>query len=134
MTSAFRYPITFLPCKDLKEMIDFYHGILGLEIALEQGQCVIFNIGTKDHVSYWGFCSHYEEFITPSKRVCLTLVVNTQEEVREWTEKLTQKNIECYRKPQYTEQFKIYNAFFTDPMDYSVEIQAFDPDGEPLFH
>lgn len=134
MFPSFKYPITFLPCKDLNEILRFYKDILGLTVALEQGDCIIFQIGASSHISYWGFCSHYDEFIEPAKRVCLTLVVDTPDEVMALTKYLKEKKVVCYREPQSTSQFKIFNAFFTDPMGYTIEIQSFDIDGQPLGH
>ena len=133
MIPKFQYPITFLPCKNLEETTSFYTNILDLEIALEQGECVIFKIGDSPHISYWGFCAHYSEFLTPAKRVCLTIVVNKKMEVDKWHKILTQKKILCTRTPNYTPQFKIYNAFYQDPTGYTIEIQAFDVDAKPKF-
>ena len=133
MIPKFQYPITFLPCKNLDEINIFYTKILGLEIALEQGECVIFKIGHSPHTGYWGFCAHHSEFITPAKRVCLTLVVNTKMDVDRWHKNLTQNNILCTKIPMDTPLFKIYNAFYQDPMGYTIEIQAFYNDSKPKF-
>lgn len=134
MVPPFKYPITFLPCKNLDEMIKFYTEILGLELALEQGDCFIIKIGESPHISYWGFCSHYEDFITPARRVCLTLVVDSPKEVDSWTQNLINQKVKCTRQAQATPQFKIYNAFFEDPMGYTIEVQSFDSDGQPKWH
>lgn len=134
MIPTYRYPITFLPCKNLSDILHFYRDILGLEIALEQGQCVIFKIGRSPHISYWGFCAHYDEFVKPAKRVCLTLVVDSPDEVIALSNYLKEKKIECYREAQSTPQFKIFNTFFTDPMGYTIEIQSFNSDGLPMDH
>ncbi len=129
----FKYPMNFLPCDDLESIRAFYHDILGLKIALEQGPCLIFKVGESPHISYWGFCSHYTEKIGNPSKVCLTLVVNSEKEVNEWYDFLTAKNVQCTKKPAQNMRFKIYHAFFLDPVGYSVEIQYFYPDGEPLF-
>ncbi len=131
MVSQFSYPITFLPCKNMEENQHFYHQILKLPIALEQGQCILYKIGTDKHYSYWGFCSHYDEYIQNEKKVCLTLVVNTTTEVDEWHEELIKNCVKCIKKPAHTPQFKIYNGFYEDPMGYTIEIQAFYEDGKP---
>lgn len=127
----FRYPMTFLPCKDLALTRKFYHDILGLTIALEQGKCVIFQIGDQVNLAYWGFCSHYTEFIENPKQVCLTLVVENEQEVDRWHKYLLKQGVECTKNPARTPQFKIYNAFFKDPMGYTLEVQMFDEGGKP---
>ncbi len=132
MPTNFSYPITFLPSRDLLETRQFYEKILKLPVALEQGKCIIFKIGTKNHFSYWGFCSHYNEFITPAKRVCLTLVVEQKHEVDEWHQELLSNQVKCIKEPSQTQQFKIYNSFYEDPMGYTIEIQSFDEDGKPI--
>ena len=131
--NPFSYPITFLPCKNLDQIHQFYENVLQLEVALEQGQCIIYKIGESPHISYWGFCSHYDEFLKPAHRVCLTLVVSTRTEVDSWHQKLVSLDIDCSKPPKYTEQFKIYNAFYRDPMGYTIEIQSFDENAKPKF-
>jgi catechol 2,3-dioxygenase-like lactoylglutathione lyase family enzyme len=131
MVSKFQYPITFLPCRDLDENRQFYEQILGLPVALEQEQCILYKIGTEKHFSYWGFCSHYEEYLQNEKKVCLSLIVDTNEEVDEWHAELTKKGVKCIKEPGHTPRFKIYNGFYEDPMGYTVEIQAFYQDGKP---
>ncbi len=131
---SFRYPITFLPCTDLDATRRFYASLLKLEIALEQKECIIFKIGDAPHISYWGFCRHYKELLNPAKRVCLTLVVNEDQDVDRWTEILGKFGVNCTKKPEKTPQFGIYNAFFEDPMGYTLEIQAFDIQAQPKWH
>ena len=125
------YPITFLPCQDLSTTREFYNGLLQLPIVLEQGHCVLFQIGESSNRAFWGFCSHYTGFIEMPKHVCLTLVVETREDVDAYFKMLTEANIECIKKPTETPQFQIYNTFFKDPMGYSLEIQMFYPEGKP---
>lgn len=132
MVSKFQYPITFLPCKDLEENRQFYEKILGLPVALEQGPCILYKIGTENHFSYWGFCSHYDEYIQNGKKICLTLVVDTIENVDDWHLELKRKGVKCIKEPAHTPKFKLYNGFYEDPMGYTIEIQAFYEDGKPL--
>ncbi|MHA1519859.1 MAG: VOC family protein [Promethearchaeota archaeon] len=125
------YPMTFLPCRDLTATRDFYKGLLKLPIVLEQGPCVIFQIGESPNRAYWGFCSHYTEFIDNPQHVCLTLVVESKKDVEAYHKMLLEASIECIKNPAETPQFKIYNTFFKDPMGYSLEIQMFYPEGKP---
>jgi len=129
---TFSYPITFLPCKDLNKTRVFYETILKLEVALVQAHCLVFKIGNINHYAYWGFCSHYDEYLYPPGKVCLTLVVEENDSVDSWYNILTGKGITCTGKPRYKPEFKIYNSFYLDPMGYTIEIQSFDPDGKPI--
>ena len=55
----------------------------------------------------------------------------TQAEVDEWHQYLVDAAVKVKRPPQYTTAFKIYNGFYLDPIGYTIEIQAFDPDAQP---
>ena len=137
----FAYPITFLPCRDLEAVRQFYETILLLPVALEQSRCLLFKIGHDPHYAYWGFCEQEaeqgqkkeqnQEILSPPKKVCLTLVVSTRAEVDRWHHELHHQNILCTKEPAYTAEYHIYNVFYTDPTGYTVEIQAFDDDGKP---
>lgn len=131
LPEGFQYPIVFLPCRDLEVVRSFYSGILGLDLTLDQGSCLIFRIGSSRAGGYWGFCSGVKSDLVSPKGVCLTLVVASREEVDEWHTRLTQLNVTCTKPPSHTTRFHIYNAFFRDPMNYTLEIQAFDAGHAP---
>ncbi len=126
MPKKFSYPITFLHCRDLLEIRSFYEDILHLTVALEQDPCIIYRIGEKNQGAYWGFCSHYSDFLEHPEMICLTLVVDTREDVDAWHRELVSKNVKCIKPPSHTEKFRIYNAFYRDPTNYTLEIQVFD--------
>jgi hypothetical protein len=109
---------------------NFYEKIFRFPIALDQGGCIIFQLGK---YGYWGFCETDKEIVNP-EQVCLTVVVETPEEVDEWDNYLRENNIIHTREPQETAQYKIYNAFYEDPTGYTLEIQAFAEDGRPKGH
>lgn len=131
MSKGFLYPIVFLPCRDLGVVRSFYGGILGLELALDQGTCLIFRIGVSRSGGYWGFCSGVKSELADPENVCLTLVVSSREEVDEWYKRLMKLDVTCTKPPSYTSRFHIYNAFFRDPVNYTIEIQAFDAGHTP---
>jgi len=114
----------------MKETRKFYEEILNFPIALEQSGCVIFQIG---NFGYWGFCETDKNIEQP-EQICLTVVVNTREEVDVWHKHMQEKNVKMNREPQYTAQYKIYNGFYSDPSGYTIEIQAFDKEGQPIGH
>ena len=129
--SDFQYPIVFLPCRDLQTTRLFYNRMLGFPIALDQGSCLIFRVGTKETKGYWGFCVGASYELADPERICLTLVVSTQKQVDQWHAKLAKLCIVCKRAPSYRREFHIYNTFFQDPSNYSLEIQAFDSEHAP---
>ena len=124
------YPISFFRTNDLKKTRVFYEEILQLPIALDQSGCVIYLIGK---YGYWGFCQTYEEILKP-EQICITLVVDTKQQVDEWHLYLQEKEVEIKKEPQHTEQYKIYNGFYIDPNGYTLEVQAFDKDDQPKGH
>jgi hypothetical protein len=123
---GFKYSIVFLPYNNLETARNFYNGVLGLPIALEQSKCLIFHIGTNKLGGYWGFCIGLKPELLDPEKVCLTLVVSTREEVDQWYKKLSSLNIPCKQIPSNKPEFHIYNVFFKDPMNYTLEIQTFD--------
>ena len=124
------YPMLFLRTNNMKETRNFYEKIFKFPVALEQSGCVIFQIGK---YGYWGFCETEKEIKKP-EQVCLTIVVEANEEVDEWNKYLQDHNILSTREPQETAQYQIYNAFYKDPTGYTLEIQAFAEDGRPKGH
>lgn len=112
-------------------MRTFYNGVLGLPVALDQGQCLIFRVGTTQALGYFGFCADLQPELTRLAKVFLTLVVATREEVDFWHKELTERGVVCTKSPSYLSQFHIYNATFQDPMSYTLEIQTFDVNYAP---
>ena len=125
-----RYPILFLKTNNMDKTRFFYENILKFPIALEQSGCIIYQIGD---YGYWGFCQTEEKIEKPDQ-ICLTLVVDSREQVDIWHKHLKESEVKVKREPQYTSQYKIYNGFYTDPTGYTLEIQVFDKDGEPKGH
>ena len=126
------YPIVFLKTTNLEKTNEFYNKILKLPQALNQGGCIIYQVGK---YGYWGFCETKEEnMIQDTDKICLTLVVENKEEVDEWYNYLVKNDINIIRTPEYTKKYKIYNGFYSDPMGYTLEIQSFDEDGKPVGH
>jgi len=126
MPKKFSYPITFLHCRDLLEIRSFYEDILHLTVVLEQGPCIIYRIGDHNKGAYWGFCSHYSDFLEHPEMICLTLVVDTRDDVDAWHRELILKKVKCIKPPAHMKQFGIYSAFYRDPMNHTIEIQVFD--------
>lgn len=113
--------ITFLPAKDLGEVDRFYSGVLGLDLALDQGTCRIYKVGGGAFV---GFCEG-SSAIAPARAVILTLVT---EDVAGWFERLDALGAPTDGAPRVNPQYQIEHFFATDPNGYRVEVQRFlDP-------
>lgn len=113
--------ITFLPAADLAEVDRFYGGVLGLELALDQGTCRIYRVAGG---AYVGFCEGGNPLAQPGA-VILTLVT---EDVAGWFERLEARGAPTDGAPRVNPRFQIEHFFATDPNGYRVEVQRFlDP-------
>ena len=63
--------VMFLPIDDLQKVIDFYEGVLGLELVRDQTLCRIYKTGP---TSYLGFCNRGYSIPT-DYRVVITLLI-----------------------------------------------------------
>jgi catechol 2,3-dioxygenase-like lactoylglutathione lyase family enzyme len=113
----FAEQITFVFVSDLDRSHAFYCEVLGLPLALDQGSCRIYRItGT----AYLGVCARPEE-VSPGG-IILTLITD---EVDRWHERLVAASVPVIRGPGYSEQYRVYHAFYQDPDGYLVETQQF---------
>jgi len=122
----FEEQISFVFVTDLERSHDFYAGTLGLPLALDQGTCRIYRVtGT----AYLGVCARPDE-VSP-QGVILTLITD---EVDAWHERIEAAGTPVIKEPGYSEEYRVYHAFYQDPDGYLVETQQFrDPawDGRP---
>ena len=111
--------ITFLYTDDLERSARFYEDVLGLELALDQGSCRIYQvIGTK---AYFGICQGTG---TPVEPIGVILTLVTQD-VDGWYERINSRGWTCEHPPRLNENFDIYHFFLRDPSGYRIEIQRF---------
>ena len=110
--------ITFLPSSDLSASNDFYEGVLGLELAVDQGPCRIYRVTDQAFV---GVCVN--EGARPSDGVIVTFV---SDDVDGWCERVGEAGGTILHGPEHSEQFAIYHAFVRDPDGNLLEIQRFD--------
>lgn len=114
--------ITFLYVNDLAATAHFYESVLGLKLALDQGDCRIYQT-TGD--AFVGFCRRKR----PAGRfdaIILTLVVS---DVDAWYEELQARGVAFESEPTLNPTYSIYHVFLRDPNGYLIEIQRFsDPD------
>ncbi len=111
--------IVFLPAPNWEATREFYERILGLRLALEQVDCVIYQVAG---AGYLGFCQRAET-PQPAERVILTLV---SREVDEWHARLQAHGVEIAKSPTLNERYQIYHLFARDPNGYLIEIQRFE--------
>ena len=118
---SFDQQITFLHTRDLEATARFYEDILGLPLALDQGDCRIYRVSQGGYV---GFCRRAAAPEQPSG-VILTLVTP---DVDGWYRRLVDLGIAFEKPPALNPKYDIYHCFLRDPSGYLIEIQRFlDP-------
>ena len=115
-TDGFDAQVTFLFVADLARSAAFYGEVLGLELARDQGACLIYRVGDD---AYLGVCDHRPP--DPGGMI-LTLV---SDEVDRWADRLRAAGHEV-DGPAANERFGLYHLFVRDPDGHLVEIQRFD--------
>ncbi|MEN8114567.1 MAG: VOC family protein [Actinomycetota bacterium] len=110
--------ITFLPTSDLSRSREFYEGVLGLELAVDQGACHIYRVTDEAFV---GVC--VSEGGRPTDGVIITLVAD---DVDGWCERIAAAGGVLSHGPEHNDRFGIYHAFLRDPDGNLLEIQRFD--------
>jgi catechol 2,3-dioxygenase-like lactoylglutathione lyase family enzyme len=119
--------ITFLPCSDLARSRSFYEDVLGLEVVVDQGSCLIFRVCDG---AYVGVCEHLDPI--HGRSVVVTIV---SDDVDGWCRRVVDNGGIVESGPEHNDRYGIYHAFTRDPDGHYVEIQRFDdpswssPDG-----
>jgi catechol 2,3-dioxygenase-like lactoylglutathione lyase family enzyme len=120
----FEGQITFIYVDDLDVSREFYEGVMGFPLALDQGTCRIVGI-TEVGGAYLGYCKA-DSKPKESQGVILTFVTP---DVDSWYQYLKSKEVEILGEPKENQKFGIYHFFYTDPDGYLLEIQTFlEPD------
>lgn len=116
----FDQQVTFLPVADLDRSVKFYADVLGLETALDQGDCHVFKVAAE---AFIGVCGRSDA--APSTGVMVTLVTP---DVDGWHERLIGAGVVCDSEPAPNEKYLLYHAFYRDPDGHVIEVQKFlDP-------
>lgn len=113
--------ITFHPAKDLEEIHRFYHRLLGLPLALDQGGCRIYRVARG---AFLGFCVRDDAL--PGDSVIITLVTDR---VDEWFGLIREAGHPVIKEPAFNPDYRIYHCFVRDPAGNTVEIQRFEDPG-----
>ncbi|MDJ0959307.1 MAG: VOC family protein [Acidimicrobiia bacterium] len=116
----FEQQVTFVSVSDLERSTSFYRDVLGLPLALDQGDCRIFEVTP---TAFVGVCVRADA-VSP-EGVIVTLVTD---DVDGWHDHLMAAGVRCERPPNHNEKYDLYQAFYRDPDGYLIEIQRFlDP-------
>lgn len=108
--------VTFIRCVDLDRAQEFYGGLLGLELVLDQGACRIFRVSSS---GFLGVCSGDP---APDGLI-VTLVAR---DVRQRCDELARRGVTFEKPVTYNPDFDITHAFVRDPDGHLVEIQRFE--------
>lgn len=115
--------ITFLRSADLNKTHAFYHGFLGLPLALDQGRCRIY----ETPYGNIGFCSHYE---SQGSAGLVCFVMDNREDVDGIYHALCEKKevlfVEVENAPVHKAEFGIYQFYALDPSGNRIEFQCFE--------
>lgn len=115
---ALQGQVMFLPTDSHQKVIDFYEGVLGLELVRDQTLCRIYKTGPG---SYLGFCERGYSIPT-DYRVVITLLIDDVDGVYKL---LKANNIPTETEPELSKRFNVYQFFVRDPHGYLLEIQRF---------
>lgn len=109
--------ITFIYTSDLARSHEFYAGVLGLRMTMDQGACRIYEVTSSSAI---GVCSH--RVPNPAGTI-MTLVTH---DVDGWHARLSGLGAPTDGAPRHNEDFGIYHFFVTDPDGHAIEIQRFE--------
>jgi catechol 2,3-dioxygenase-like lactoylglutathione lyase family enzyme len=110
---------TFLYTRDLAATAHFYEDLMGLQLALDQGDCRIYRIAED---AFLGFCEREDTREHPDG-VILTII---SEEVDRWHLFLKDHDVAFEKEPAFNPRYQIYHCLLRDPNGYLIEIQRFD--------
>jgi catechol 2,3-dioxygenase-like lactoylglutathione lyase family enzyme len=110
--------ITFLFVTDLGASHLFYGDLLGLDLAVDQGDCRIYRVTGG---GYLGICERPDRVGTDG--LIITLVLD---DVDGMHDRLAGAGVPVEAPPTHSDRYGIRHAFYRDPDGHSVEIQRFD--------
>lgn len=117
--------VTWIYTNELPRTAEFYAGVLGLEMVLDQGLCRIFR--TAPH-AFLGVCQVRPGRWVEPKGVVFTFVLPTPEAVDARHAALVARGAVPESAPFRSEAFNVHAFFLLDPNGYRLEFQAFlDP-------
>lgn len=115
----FDQQITFLYTRDLAATARFYEDVLGLPLAVDQGDCRIYRVSRDGLV---GFC---QRAAAPDEPVGIIITLVT-DDVDGWYARLLASGVQFDKPPERNPKYAIYHCFLRDPNGYLLEIQRFE--------
>ena len=110
--------VTFCYTTEFEATTHFYEELLGLPLALDQGNCRIYRV--RDG-AFIGVCRRAKK--PDSAGIIVTLV---SDDVDGWYARLVARGVQFEKPPAFNPKFNIYHCFLRDPNGYLIEIQRFD--------
>ncbi|MEJ8560749.1 VOC family protein [Yoonia sp. GPGPB17] len=117
--------ITFLYYRDLPTAMRFYEDVLGLELAIDQGWCKIYQICPGAHVGLVDETRGMNKW-QPVKTVQLCIRVP---DVDAWYAYAREENLDGLSELFVNDEIGIRAFVFNDPEGYQIEIQTATRDG-----
>jgi catechol 2,3-dioxygenase-like lactoylglutathione lyase family enzyme len=117
VNAPFPQQVTFLYTKDLATTAQFYEGVMGLPLVLDQGSCRIYQVSGD---GFLGFC----ERAIPAEPTGVIFTFVTPN-VDDWYERLQGRGVQFDKPPALNPDYNIYHCFLRDPNGYLLEIQEF---------
>lgn len=119
--------ITFLYADPPEPSWAFYEGVLGLELAQDQGSCRIYAAASEGGRAFIGVCRARAPRTGDDPRavggVVFTFVAR---DVDGWHAWLKANGVEVPAQPAFSETYRVYHFFLKDPAGYTLEFQRFD--------
>jgi predicted enzyme related to lactoylglutathione lyase len=127
----FQSQITFIYLPEIQPAIDFFEGILGLEMMDDQGWAKIYRAAGD---SYIGAVSGEKAF-KKHQEDSAVLITFCVDDVPAWYEYLKSKGVKILREMQDRPDNQVRCFFIEGPGGYSFEIQEFmNPEKAKIFH
>lgn len=114
-----RAGVVFLPSIDLEQTREFWTRVLGAELALDQGTCLIFRLGGTGFV---GFCASDDSLVGAGR----TIITFVRDDVDNAFHQMVSAGAPVDGLPRLNPKYRIYHFFVNDPMGYRIEVQRFD--------
>lgn len=111
---------TFLYYRDLARAMAFYEGVLGFELAIDQGWSKIYRVADGGHIGLVDEArgSHRAADVKPVQFAIRVPDVDA------WHGWIAGQNVDALTKPKSNEALGIRAFVFNDPEGYQVEVQS----------
>jgi predicted enzyme related to lactoylglutathione lyase len=118
---VFQSQITLLYFRNIERAYDFYEGVLGLKVKIDQGYGRIYEICGN---AFLGVMDEKRGFLQSGygKSIMISFVTD---EVDQWYRTLQDRDVKLLSKPLTKQDIGIRSFLFEDPEGHILEIQKF---------